>query len=94
MFLIQKFKRRKNIKAIMEVFTKTYEIRLNFKINSKYTADLYFPVQKIIIDFKNEATNEKIINLEKTGYIVLSIIDLNDIYSTLSRIVYVIKQRE
>lgn len=90
MFYINKIKRERKISQLLTIF-KSYDLKTKFKIDD-YVVCMYFPEQKIVVDFgKYNSKDKRTMHLEKKGIKIFNIEKSEDIFSATGRLIFILK---
>lgn len=90
MLFINTYKRHKKVKQLSAIFEPSYEIKKNFKI-SKHTLCMLFPKYRLAVEFgEYDNSSKRTIELEKAGLRIFNVPDMECIFQTAGRLLYII----
>lgn len=90
MFFMKTWKRNKLMNSIIKIFGPVYDVRKNFKLDSRNTLPLFFPELNIAICF-NSLDEKKKKAFETLGVKPVQVVDLNDVDKLTTNILQIIK---
>lgn len=91
MFYLKHWRRLKKIKILRKIFEQSYNIKEDYKVG-KYTIPFFFYDGRIAVYFGEYNSSEnKVIELEKSGVKIFNIPDNEDIFQTVGRLLYVVR---